>query len=337
MKTTGLKNSISIVLLTMAIFCVAGCIKHEDVENGDITVPTGAVKGLYSVSETQKVFFSRGNLQYQASTNMWRFVEHQWDFVGGMNRQDSIRYGNVFESGVQCDNVLASSDYAGWIDLFGWGTSGWNSGAICYQPYSTSGTDSDYYPGGNCENNLSDEYANADWGVYNAIINGGNQAGQWRTLSNVEWKYVAEERTTLSGIRYAEGQVNGVCGMILLPDDWNTSDFELNNTNNREASFVSNVISGVEWSTVFEPAGAVFLPAAGCRFVVSAGTYFDYIDHMSHTKHASGQYWSSSSYGGLHSWLFVIMHDNYYDIWGQPIVDNRRVGRSVRLVQSCNL
>ena len=59
--------------------------------------------GKFSVSNTKKVAFSSGNLQYQASTDTWRFAENQWDYIGGAN-----------------SNI--SSSYSGWIDLFGWGT-----------------------------------------------------------------------------------------------------------------------------------------------------------------------------------------------------------------------
>ena len=44
--------------------------------------PTGAINGLFSVSGSRQVYFSRGNLQYQASTNTWRFAEHQYDYIG---------------------------------------------------------------------------------------------------------------------------------------------------------------------------------------------------------------------------------------------------------------
>ena len=40
------------------------------------TVPEGVINGLFSVSSTKKVYFSQGNLQYQASTNTWRFAEN---------------------------------------------------------------------------------------------------------------------------------------------------------------------------------------------------------------------------------------------------------------------
>ena len=78
------------------------------------TCPAGSINGLFSVSADKQVYFSQGNLQYQASTNTWRFAERQIDYVG-LNSN-----GNVYEGGVQCDNALMSSTYSGWIDLFGW-------------------------------------------------------------------------------------------------------------------------------------------------------------------------------------------------------------------------
>lgn len=65
----------------------------------------GAVGGLFSIgySNTRRIYFSQGNLQYKASTNIWRFAENQWDYIGE-------------------DNANISLIYDGWVDLFGWGT-----------------------------------------------------------------------------------------------------------------------------------------------------------------------------------------------------------------------
>ena len=266
--------------------------------------PLGAINGVFSVSSSQKVYFSQGNLQYRASDGRWRFAEHQYDYIGESN--SSI-----------------SSTYSNYIDLFGWGTSGWNSGANCYQPWSTSTSYSDYYPGGSYTNTLTGSYANADWGVYNAIYNGGNQAGQWRTLtggSSGEWYYVFNTRNTSSGIRYAKAQVAGVNGVILLPDDWSTSTYSLSSTNNTGASFSSNVISASQWATL-EDAGAVFLPAAGKRY----GTSFDYIGSF-------GQYWSASYYNSYYSYIVSFYGGNLY---AGNYNASRYSGFSVRLVRAC--
>ena len=69
--------------------------------------PEGAINGLFTINENgDQVYFSKGNLQYQASTRTWRFAELQWDYVGN----DSC--GTVYENGVKCDNALATPQYS---------------------------------------------------------------------------------------------------------------------------------------------------------------------------------------------------------------------------------
>ena len=72
------------------------------------SVPTGAVNGQFSVSDTKKVYFSQGNLQYVGT---WQFAEHQWERFGADQRDDHR-------------------------DLLGWGTKS--------NPNNVSGKDSDY-------------------------------------------------------------------------------------------------------------------------------------------------------------------------------------------------
>ena len=280
------------------------------------------VLGPFSVAADRKVYFSPGNLQYNAvstvgSTNPthWRFAENQWNYVG-----DGVA-GNVSEGGVQCNNSLISSSYLGWIDNFGWGTSGWNSGATAYQPYSTSIDNTYYYPGGVYSNNLTDACAQADWGVYNAIYNPKtNQtdpANTWRTLTNDEWAYLLDTRTTSSGIRYAKATVNNVPGLILVPDNWSTSTYALANTNTPGAVYTDNVINLATWTTL-ETVGAVFLPAAGYR------------DGTTVNEAASfGVYWSSTYYNSNqgHGLLFNNVYVSPNDF------GDRSTGPTVRLVR----
>ena len=81
--------------------------------------PDGLLPGTFSVSAVKKVRFSQGNLQYCASSNIWRFAESQWDYVGSQNPLHGNPCGTVTGS----DNGNISQTYNGWIDLFGWGTS----------------------------------------------------------------------------------------------------------------------------------------------------------------------------------------------------------------------
>ncbi len=273
--------------------------------------PLGAIEGLFSVSDSQQVWFSKGNLQYKASTNTWRFADNQYDYIGNANS-------------------YASYSYNGWIDLFGWGTSGWHDSSdpynLCYQPWSTSQANTytnfnpyGYGPSTNMASpNLTDGSANYDWGVYNPIYNGGNSCNQWRTLTNAEWSYVLSTRTTFSGIRYAKAKVNGVNGLILLPDNWETSYFPLNNTNTISASvsYSTNTISIAQWNTL-EQYGAVFLPAAGHRYGSSV------LD-----EGQDGNYWSSTQSNSAYSAKGLY----FYEFTAMDGHNDRYVGHSVRLV-----
>ena len=152
-----------------------------------------------------------------------------------------------------------------------------------------------------------------------ALTNGGNTAGMWRTLTKDEWVYVFNTRSTTSGVRYAKATVNGVSGVIILPDDWSTSYYTLTSTNTTNAAFTSNTITLSDWNTKFEANGAVFLPAAGYRdgtTVNSAGSYGSYWSSTSHDSNANGAY-------GVY----------FYSSSFSPSSSNRRYyGYSVRLV-----
>lgn len=261
-----------------------------------LMVSTGAIKGVFSVSSSKKVQFSQGNLQYKASTKTWRFAEHQWDIIGDAN-----------------ENI--SSSYSGWIDLFGWGTSGYNG----KNPWMTSTTSTDY---GNGERDIA--RTNYDWGVYNTISNGGGKS--WRTLTRDEWVYVFNTRSTSSGIRYAKATVNGVNGVILLPDNWSSSNYSLGNTNNTDAGFSSNRISQTDWTNKFEANGAIFLPAAGIRtgFTFETSTTVLFVG-------SDNSYWSASyvdsSYDGYAYCVRGGDENLDSDAW-----NNYYCGQSVRLV-----
>ena len=267
------------------------------------SVPTGAINGLFTINENgDQVWFSQGNLQYQASTNTWRFAENQWDYIGE-------------------DNANISESYSGWIDLFGWGTSGYNHGATCYQPWSTSAYNYDYYAYGSNTSNLYDQTGQADWG-YNAINNGGNTINTWHTLKTEEWDYIINMRSVPSGIRYAKAEVNGIKGLILLPDNWNAHTHILNSINIENASYTDNIINASDWLTM-EYVGVVFLPASGVRGA----------DAVINAVGESGHYHTSSYYYSNQATTY-----SYYIEFGEDYFTSnqwhRYHGRSVRLVRN---
>lgn len=211
-------------MLGALCFTILSCNKHDDDDwggnsGGNIWNPTvvdGRLPGLFSVSSDQQVQFSQGNLQYQASTNTWRFAEHQWDYVGSQksvyvegDEGTGFYIEKIGGTVINSDNSEISPTYNGWIDLFGWGTSGWNNGNTYNRPWDSDNSDGSLYgPSGRF--NLTDDYANAEWG-HNAISNGGNREDYCRTLTKEEWEYLLESRTTSSGIRFAKAKVNGYC------------------------------------------------------------------------------------------------------------------------------
>ncbi|MBP5477244.1 MAG: hypothetical protein J6Y00_06120, partial [Paludibacteraceae bacterium] len=298
------------------------------------TPPVTVVRGTFSVSPTRKVTFSHGNLQYNAARGShlcadgttqqgtWRFAEHQWDYVGDAEN------GNVYANGVKCDNSLLGETYDGWIDLFGWGTSGWNSGANAYQPWATSENNADYYPGGTAGNDLTGSYANADWGVYNAI--GNDPAGTWRTLTRDEWVYLLHERENAERL-FGTGTVNGVQGTIILPDDWSlpsgvsfTPSTEKGlvweggqYTNANNDNYSHNTYTTAQWN-IMETSGAIFIPTGGRR-------------DSNTVKNASlrGFCWSSSAGEDGVTYILRFTTDALYP----QHVSNPYRGRGVRLVK----
>ena len=270
----------------------------------------GAFMSAFSVSADRKVVFSQGNLQYQPSTGTWRFAEHQYDVVGGLEKNVPGNVGgNVYENGVKCDNNNVNNEsYTGWIDLFCYGTSGWNgSGALAYKPTDYTGTNTDY-----TSENLYGDYENADWGMNNAIVNGGNKKGLWRTLTLDEWKYVMVGRENASNLfAYArisiDATVDGVteiAGFILLPDDWILPDgcsftatpMTLTDSNNgvdeyaATQGFDANTYTVSQWQKM-QAAGAVFFPGAGIANIKNGALQ---LKNVIHDNEYIG-YWSSST------------------------------------------
>lgn len=155
-------------------------------------------------------------------------------------------------------NSNISETYEGWIDLFGWGTA--------YNPTLASMVSTDYS-------------VFNDWGN-NIIENGGGVEGVWRTLSSDEWSYMLVARTNASDL-YGAATVNGMSGVIFLPDYWSGMPGDLTFTPGFDA-YSQNNYTLSEWSQI-EAAGAVFLPVTGLR--EGSEVYDDSSD---------GFYWSSS-------------------------------------------
>lgn len=306
-----------VVMLT-ALCVLTACKKEESnndpVINDDPVVNDGSISSLFSVSASKKVQFSMGNLQYQPLTATWRFAENQYDYRG--------------ES-----NASISAVYSGWIDLFGWATSGWDCGNVYYMPYDkdfvdNSAAGSGYGPIPAPNYDLTGDYANCDWGVYCAISNGGNKPGLWRTLTADEWDYLANDRPNASNLM-GVACIEGANGLVLLPDNWTMPEgcsFSVGMGESYDMSYyaLKNSMTVAQWK-VMEDNGAVFLPAAGTRTEYAE---MDFVNDV-------GGYWSTTSYKGSDyfldcAYVFYFQADM---MRGKKFDSLRNWGRSVRLVR----
>ncbi|MBP5372144.1 MAG: hypothetical protein J6Y55_09520 [Bacteroidales bacterium] len=278
----------------------------------------------FSVAEDKRVLFSQGNLQYQASTKTWRFAKHQWDYVGSQKSENERENGGTIAGS---DNVDISSTYNGWIDLFGWGTSGYNG---C-EPYLVE--ESPYALYGNGKSDIAG--TNYDWGVYNTILNGGTD-NMWRTLTKEEWNYLFKKRVNATE-KYGLATVNNVVGLVLLPDDWImpkdiTFSYGISN------GYKQNIYSANDWVKM-EDNGAVFLPAAGWRSSYRyadghVGVYYNNSsrDYNNNKLYGVGSYWSSSI-DTLQNQPFSARSFHFSELSVNGNSSNPAYGRPVRLVQ----
>ncbi len=287
----------------------------------DVTgVNTNFAEHPFTVGDNERrIVFSQANLQFQASSQTFRFANNQYDYIGAYN-------------------VQIADDYSGWIDLFGWGTG--------TQPTAHECKDCGNYfeNGGNLDDpddtfdaparrnapqNDNAYSAFVDWGI-NSIVNGGNTAGVWRTMTADEWNYLFYSREDASS-KFGFATVNGVKGLVVLPDDWELPaectfvasiqagleavDSYFSNTS--ADNFTHNIYNSAQWIKM-EAAGAVFLPAAGSRL----GKTYD-------AEGTDGYYWSSTANDEITA--FTVFFDN--EFFYTSTSRSRAQGYSVRLVK----
>ena len=259
-------------------------VQTVDAEPAPTPVPE-PLSGMFSVSADKQVQFSCGNLQYTQSTSTWSFAAQQYEMLGAAN--------------------VAGGALADKIDLFGWsgstGTAKWG--------ISISEDDADY----------SGDFV--DWGQ-----NIGERT-TWRTLTNDEWTYLRNTRTNASALKgvarinLTEDGSKYVNGLILLPDNWTAPEGVTFNSGfagsySQQAYADNQTFTLEEWSKL-EQAGAVFLPASGCR----------YGSEVSGVQ-GGGLYWSATPNDSSRA-CYLLFYSEYAG-WNRS---DRYGGRTVRLVQ----
>ena len=258
------------------------CYGHHDT----INYPTGSIGGRFTYSEpndgfSKKLCFSKGNLMYMGSnSNTWSFHTQQYDVCSEANNEST-----------------ASTTQR---DMFAYATSGINHGtynpqweslypgesnAPHYNPWQfADGNQYHYcysYPWLNLSGNSITSYRpkynhngyQADW-AYNAIENGGNTAGQWKTISKDVMNYILRSRKTRYGYRFTKAKVGSTYGLLILPDDWDKSVYALTNINKEDwVAYSANSMSESTFRDTLQTHGVVFLPAKG--FLNNSGNLSD--------------------------------------------------------------
>ena len=284
-----------------------------------LVTPTVVANSYFSVGEGKFVQFSTGNLQYEVGTNTWSFASEQYEVIGG-EAYDPANPTNT-------NYGMNEPGYTGKLDLFGWSS----DDKFGVNP---SNTDANY------------EDAFADWG--NLV----NEEG-WYTLTKDEMNYILNRKKDGKKL-WALATVYGMNGLILLPDNWNTSTTLEYGYVPAEFNYTKNQLDDAAWAAL-EANGAVFLPAGGSR-VGGHGNKdqgggpaeFDAHDDYFHVDNVGsmGYYWlntqdtrddykNCASYLILPGWSKGATDADNDDICLQPQVWSRekRRGNSVRLVK----
>ena len=148
-------------------------------------LPEGALPGIFSVSETKKVHFSRGNLYYDGSA--FKFEDNQYDFQSSWNANHVNHFYWV--------NSVEEAVKEGYDE----------ETPVCSK-------DDIFFTNGTAESVKSD-----------FIVNG--VTGKYRTLTKEEWQYLINERKmTNENASYTLNITYGEkVGLVIYPDDFNGS------------------------------------------------------------------------------------------------------------------
>ena len=185
------------------------------------------IETFFSVSNTTRVKFSSGNLQYHPANNKWRFAEYQTDYIGKANAN-------------------LSSNYNGWIDLFAWGTGNAPISSVDYSTFVDWGTNKIDIVARNTWRTLTEK----EW---NYLLIDRNNASCLCGVAQVQDSLM----NTINGLILLPD--NWICPQDIIFK----SGFHSNYGTAYYADYQTFTVA--QWSEL-EAAGAVFLPAAGGRY-----------------------------------------------------------------------
>ena len=264
-------------------------------------IPESTVRGIFTVSSGgQRVYIASGNLRWTGSA--FEIASPQYYYSTTTN-------GRANSFGGREMNVFPY----------------WKRTATGSMGDITSGDNSDYVPsGGNAGTLTSSE----DWG--SCVAQTGSNA--WRTLTNDEWTYLLDDRTTGGSVdgtpeaRYTGATINtdvsGVNGLIIFPDG---VDFGAG-----EATW-GTINGGSSWGTKCTFAQWMLLESKGCVFLPAAGlVYYLGSSWTTNNEGSGGTYWSSAGRDAAYAYQLAFHSADVFPAY----YTSRHLGTTVRLVQN---
>lgn len=234
-------------------------------------------QGVFSVSNSKKVYFSPGNLQ--CVNNHWEFAPQQYKAAHDMISYGATTYRPVYDPDINFN----------W-DLVGWSTD--------LSEYGTKHIHEDQ--NGNLNNNNVDNYSNRPYKNWGRVF--GDDT--WWVLSQDEFDYVINQRVSngkmqvtvnrnvRTDVSYRVIFVGGQMGCMLFPDECSItlpSGVSFPNENGQTHYTPDQFVS------VFERAGCIFLPYVGYQQNINGHNDFSLpviLDGTYQDQGQLGRYWT---------------------------------------------
>ncbi len=262
----------------------------------NVPIIDGAIIAEFSVSDSTKIYFSMGNLQFQPSLGMHMCADDTM-------RQGTFRFASrqYYYLGQRGAATLPNM----WIDCFCFGQSGYNQTEPWYYKNSLTSSEASTAPRYRERQSLIGGYANYDIGWFNAISNGGNEPNIWRLPTKSEIDYLLNNRIDATYLHFV-ATVGDQEGIVILPDNWSNSELNYN----LNTSVASNQYSTSQWA-LWEAEGAIFIPA---------------------NMYWTSTYGTSNDKAWIYNWRSIIQQESYYTANSTPNSYHISYG-SVRLVK----
>ena len=336
----------------------------------DVAVHNGTGLSVFSVSPTQKVYFSKANLKYTPGSNTWEFHNSQVDECYGQLKMGGSSYKPSYRP-------EQSKSGQAWVQ--GGGTSSMDRFCWGYNEEDNTLSETDFIKG---RKDLSRTFG-TDWGCAFPTNT------YWRTPTASEWDYLlnntarGNKRFMMVSFVYHKMYPNSTkeyqswCkGLMLFPDNFDESGLQLSSNFNTDWYNQTDAYHPIDAASAFydDPqsnmykllnAGVVFLPAVGMRAggtdyntnIYGSSYYYIYDYYETEagvTIKPQGYYWTASC-DGYETWskyLWIGVHDGpYYAVSNNPttatetfgvhnmmenVPNMREIGMCVRLVWDAN-